>query len=198
LVFVATVLSVFAKEVVQFFTGAEFHRAYQVVPFIALSYVAYGMYFNFSTGVSLRKKTIYSSISVLLASLINLVANLLLIPTFGMLGAAWATLISFSALMIIILLFSNRFYPIPFQFARLAKILLLGVIVIVVGSNLNFPLVINLLSKILLLCFFVGAYLLSISTAPEKDRLRSLFQKLYEVRYNPRQLAKLFTHEMNL
>jgi O-antigen/teichoic acid export membrane protein len=47
---------------------------------------------------------------------------MLLIPRYGMMGAAWATLGGFVTLIAIELTVSQRFYPIPYQLGRFARL----------------------------------------------------------------------------
>ncbi len=53
----------------------------------------------------------------------NIGLNFLLIPPYGMLGAAWATLIAFTVQTTILVTIALRYYPIPYQWARMARLL---------------------------------------------------------------------------
>jgi len=198
LIFAAIFLSVFSKEVVFMLTGEEFHSAYIVVPFVSLSYVAYGMYFNFSTGVSLTKKTIYSSVSVLLASALNILLNFVLIAKYGLLGAAFSTLVSFWALAVLILFFSNKYYPIPYQFGKMAKILLLALAVLLLSSLADFQIWISILVKSVLMISFVLVLLkVEIFDEVERGKARKILSRLFESKFNPKLLFNLIARELD-
>ena len=192
LVFAALTLSIFSKEAVQILTGANFHSAYVIVPFIAFSYVAYGMYFNFATGVSIKKKTIFSMVATIVAGIVNILLNYFLIMKFAMLGAAISTLISFVLLMLLIYYFSNRVYHIDYQFKRMFKVLSLGVVMVFIGVILNLPLFINLIIKFgLIISFLIILYFIKFFTEEEMKKIKLIFKKLAQIWYNPKLIVKL-------
>ncbi|HOJ17306.1 MAG: oligosaccharide flippase family protein [Ignavibacteriales bacterium] len=69
------------------------------------------------------------------ALIINIILNILLIPIYGMLGAALATLISFllSAIYMVVLAQSNR--PLRFDFLKLGRLILLVIVVLLVSNR---------------------------------------------------------------
>ena len=67
-----------------------------------------------------RPVTTRSSPSLTAAA--NIAANFLLIPRFGTLGAAWATVLSYALMAGLGLFFSQRLFPIPFEWPRLLRV----------------------------------------------------------------------------
>jgi len=122
--FIALALSVLSKEVLHVMATPAFFNSYKVVPFIALSYVLYGCYYILTVGLSLEAKTMYIAAAVGAAAILNLGLNYLLIPRYGMMGAAAATLIAFLMLALVTFLASQRFYRIDYDWGRIAKICL--------------------------------------------------------------------------
>jgi peptidoglycan biosynthesis protein MviN/MurJ (putative lipid II flippase) len=57
-------------------------------------------------------------------SLINILLNLILIPTMGINGVSAATLISYVCLVVFSYLVSQRLYPIPLDWKRLGKVMI--------------------------------------------------------------------------
>jgi len=57
----ALALSIFSKEAITILTGDAFHSAYSVIPLIAFSYVFYGLFNNFGTGVSVTRSVMLTS-----------------------------------------------------------------------------------------------------------------------------------------
>lgn len=110
--FAALVLSVLSREVLMVMATPPFYGAYKVIPLIALSYVLYGCYFVLAAGLNLERKTKYLPFIVAVGAIINLGLNYLLIPSYGMMGAAVATVISYLILPIGSYFVSLRFYPI--------------------------------------------------------------------------------------
>lgn len=127
--FIALVLSCLSNEVLGLMATPAFHGAYKVIPLIALSYVIYGSYEVLSVGIGLMAKTKYSALIVAIAAIVNLGLNYLLIPDFGMMGAAGATLASYLLLAISSYLVSRRFYTVDYDWGRVAKIFFAAAIV---------------------------------------------------------------------
>ena len=128
LVLLAAGLSAVARDLVRLMTAPEFHAAAVVIPWVALGVVMQGTYQVTSVGLAITKRTKYYPIATGVAAVTSVSANLLLIPGFGMLGAAWANALSYSVLLIVATGFSQRFYRIGYEWGRLARIVGAGVI----------------------------------------------------------------------
>ncbi|MFQ5640960.1 MAG: oligosaccharide flippase family protein [bacterium] len=102
--------------------GERYWESTRIVPFILLSYILYGMYVNFVVGIHLEKKTKYLPIITGLGAVVNIAANLLLIPKFDMMGAAYAKPIAYVAMTMAMYFFAQRYYRIPYEFSRLVKL----------------------------------------------------------------------------
>jgi len=100
-----------------------FQRAAIVVPVIALAYLCEGLCYVGTIGIALQRRPIVRSAAVGVAALVNLALNVLLIPPYGMLGAAWATLIAFMLQTVILVTVALGYYPIPYQWGRFAQLL---------------------------------------------------------------------------
>ncbi len=127
--FVALALSVLSKEVLVVMTTPSFYGAYKVIPLIALSYVFYGCLYVLAVGYSLAKKTKYAPLIIGTGATANLGLNYLLIPDYGMVGAAVATVISYLLLPIGAFLVSRRYYPIKYEWSRVGKIFIAAALV---------------------------------------------------------------------
>lgn len=122
-------VSVFRIEIVTLIGSPEYMRASQVVPFILMSYLLQGVYYILSAGVTITDHTKAVPVIVGTGTLINTAANLILIPQYGIMGAAVATVISYAVLPIGMFLASQHYYYIPFEGHRLLKLsLVLGLL----------------------------------------------------------------------
>jgi O-antigen/teichoic acid export membrane protein len=124
--YVALGLSVLSPEAVRLLSQREaYWRAWQVVPLVALSYVLYGFYYQLAVGLNLEKKMKYIPVIVSTAAAVNLLLNYVLIPPWGMMGAAISTLASYSLLSVLAYFASRRFYPVAYEWGRLAQLLVI-------------------------------------------------------------------------
>ena len=85
-----------------------------------------GIYQLTSIGLAITKRTRYYPVATGIAAVASVTANVLLIPHFGVLGAAWANMISYGVLAAVATWFSQRFYPISYEWGRLARIVVGG------------------------------------------------------------------------
>ena len=92
------------------------------MPIVALAGLCEGLRYVVTIGIAYQKRPIIRSAAMGAAALVNVGLNVLLIPTYGMMGAAWATLAGFMVLIAVEFVVSRRFYPIPYQHARIAKL----------------------------------------------------------------------------
>ena len=86
-----------------------------------------GLYLVGSIGLVITKRTTRYPISTGIAAAASLAANMVLIPRFGMLGAAWANVIAYATLAGVTSAFSWQIYPIPYEWSRLVRIAAAGV-----------------------------------------------------------------------
>ena len=107
-----------------------------IISIVALSTVFSSIFTVFNLGMTLRRKTWLASIALLFSALLNICANLVLIPLYGAMGAAIATLIAYSALALVSYLFNQRIYPVPFQIPSFLIALITGLILYFVDYGL--------------------------------------------------------------
>jgi O-antigen/teichoic acid export membrane protein len=124
-----------APAVVRFFTTPQFHSAAAVTPWIALGVMFQGIYLVGSIGLVITKRTKVYPVSTGAAAGASVIANLLLIPRYGMLGAAWANAIAYATLATGTVGVSWYVYPIPYEWGRLLRVGVAGAVSYVIVSG---------------------------------------------------------------
>lgn len=137
--FAGLALSVLAKEALTIMATPRFYGAYAVVPLVALSYIFYGVRFMTSTGMSIRNKMGYMAPTVFGAAVLNLVLNYLLIPGYGMMGAAWATVIAYFALLVVHVIVNQHYMRIAYEYRRISRIALVSGLIYGVSLLIRTP-----------------------------------------------------------
>ena len=120
-----------------YFIGSAFWGGLNIVPIILLAYVFTGAYVNFVVGVYLEKKTKYLPYATGAGAVVNVLANLLLIPRFGIVGAAIATLLAYVVMAAGIYFPSQRLYHVSYEWGRLLRLVFAGGAVVIVFLNLQ-------------------------------------------------------------
>jgi O-antigen/teichoic acid export membrane protein len=114
-------VSLFSKEVIELAVAPAFHEAYRVVPWIAAALFFKSLNYAGNVGISLHRKVKYRPLILAVAAVVNISLNFLLIPTYGMMGAAIATLVSYFVQGVLRLIVSHHLYPVPYEYARLGR-----------------------------------------------------------------------------
>jgi len=129
-------VSVLRREILAVLATDRYAGAADVIPFLALATVLYGASRAFETGLQVAGDTRRLPLFVALAGLINAGLNMALIPGFGEVGAAWATVVTDVVLGALVLRESNRQFHLPFDLGATARILLAALTVFAAGELL--------------------------------------------------------------
>mgnify|MGYP001033400402 CR=1 FL=1 len=147
-------------------TGEQYFEGYKIVPFVTLGVLFLGLQARFQASFIFYKKTGYITFSIVAAGLLNLLLNILFIPSYGYFAAAVTTLISYAFLLFLMIILSRRFFVWKFPFRSLIKVIgasgVMGIFVYYVGNNLTSSVAINLILAIFigLLVYFLMLFLL--------------------------------------
>ncbi|HEY4389168.1 MAG TPA: lipopolysaccharide biosynthesis protein [Ktedonobacteraceae bacterium] len=169
LLFAAFGLSLLSTVILDTLFPVSYRAADPVVPIITLSTMLQGVWYIFMIGVNIRRKTILEFIYVVIAAVVNLLLNLFLIPWYGAVGAAVATLIAYILLTAVSYIVNQRIYPVGFEVGSFSFKLLVGVAIYVGSILLTYaqsPLIRWSVSIVALLVY--GAILLSLSGIPPR------------------------------
>lgn len=123
--------------------------ASSVVPLIVLSYLLYGLYVNLIVGAYLQSRTRVLPLVVGGAAVVNVVLNFALIPPYGMMGAAVATLVAYMVMVVFLHEALKRSYPIAYEWVRMLKIVIVSGTIYGAGGLLHPDrLMLNVLCKV--------------------------------------------------
>jgi O-antigen/teichoic acid export membrane protein len=96
---VVVLLLLFREQIVTLLAGDQFRGASRVVPLVAIGSCAYGLTQYAAVPLQLRQRTRLYGVLVFGAALANGILNVLLIPVWGLVGAAVATLVAYLVLL---------------------------------------------------------------------------------------------------
>jgi O-antigen/teichoic acid export membrane protein len=92
-----------------------------VISWTAVGVFLQGVYLLTSIGLNITKRTRYYPIATVTAASVNIVLNFLLIPSWGIIGAAWANAAGYAVQAGLGYMFSQRFYPVAYERGRIAR-----------------------------------------------------------------------------
>jgi O-antigen/teichoic acid export membrane protein len=130
-------MAILSKEILELLSTAKYLIAAPVIPWVVLSYLAYGMASLLNVGIVLRDKTKWLAPITCLSAGLNLLLNWLLIPGHGMMGAAWATLASYGVMALLTATVSLKLLWVDYEYGRLALIFALGALLYGLGVQID-------------------------------------------------------------
>lgn len=114
-------MSWFGKDIITVLATAKFKEAHVIIPYIILPLIFHGAYPMYAAGLFIAKKTKVLMYITVFSMFVNLLANILLIPYFGILGAAYATSIAYVAVIILLFATSNKYLKIKIEIVPALK-----------------------------------------------------------------------------
>jgi len=179
-------VSIFITDFVQFqfagysLIGSAYWSGLDIVPIILLAYLINGIYVIFSAGIYIEEKSFYVPFIAGAGALLNIIANLTLIPMIGIYGASIATLAAYVIMAAGYYIVTQKFYHIHYEWDKILKIFM-GVIL----SGLCYYFLIAedyylaLIEKIVLLtAFILYLYLFAV----DRNEIQLIKTKLKESR----------------
>ncbi len=106
-------------DIFKYFIGSNYHIGLKIVPIILIANVFFGLYYTMSVWYKILDKTIYAVRFSLIGAIVTVISNIILIPSKGYMGAAFATLICYFLMFILTTYYNQRIYPIPYDFKNM-------------------------------------------------------------------------------
>jgi O-antigen/teichoic acid export membrane protein len=126
-------LSLFAAEVVRVLTRADYGSVVPLLVWLSPAFLLIQMYI-FAPGAWIRRRMWWVAGTNVLIAVVALLLNWLLVPRFGLTGAAAATLLAALLHFVLSMLVSQAMYPVPHEWGRVAAVVLAGLVVTVAGA----------------------------------------------------------------
>jgi len=131
---VSTALALLSPWIVEWIAAPAFQSASRVVGPLSFAVVPFAGYVVVAIGVGRSRRTQFNWVVTGAAAAVNTVLNLVLIPPYGMMGAAIATIAAYVTIFVGMAWWAQRIYPVPYQWRRVATASLTAVALVVVGK----------------------------------------------------------------
>lgn len=136
----ALALGLLSPWIVHVLTTPDFFPASRVVAPLAFAAASFAGYIVISIGVGRARRTQFNWVVTGAAALLNVALNLILIPPYGMMGAAVATVAAYTLMFVGMAWWAQRAYPVPYQWRRVVTLGAAAVGLTVLGKALDVPL----------------------------------------------------------
>jgi O-antigen/teichoic acid export membrane protein len=104
--------------IIKYFIGEEFRAGLAVVPILLLANMCLGIFYNLSMWYKLTGQTRFGAYFAIFGGALTVVLLFVMIPRWGYMGAAWATLITYAAMMVVSFVSGQKNYPIPYKLSE--------------------------------------------------------------------------------
>ena len=141
----ALALGLLSPWLVELLAADAFASASRVVAPLAFAAVAFGAYIVIAIGLGRARRTQFNWVVTGAAAAVNVALNLILIPPYGMMGAAAATVAAYATMAVGMAWWSQRVYPVPYQWRRVATAAAVAVALVVTGKLLDLGLALSVL-----------------------------------------------------
>jgi O-antigen/teichoic acid export membrane protein len=125
-----------ASDVILVMLTPEYLAAAPVLPLVAVGMALQGVYLLTSIGLNLTSRTEFYPVATIAAAVIGLGGGAVLMPRFGVTGAAVALLLAYGTQTVVAYSFARRLYPIRYEHGRIARIVVSGVIAALTARSL--------------------------------------------------------------
>jgi O-antigen/teichoic acid export membrane protein len=171
----ALLIALFSRDLLRIMADPAFHPAYRFIPIVLAAQVLHHWSAYNNLGLKIQKTTTTFAWISLVSIVIVLALNWLLIPAFGIAGAAWATLIAYTARFLLINTYSQRAYRIDYDWPTLGRLYL------ILGTALGFRITLDpesILASIAMSAALMFAVILAVYRFVLSDRERLVVRGL--------------------
>ena len=158
---VATGLALLSPWLVDWIAAPAFAESSRVVGPLAFAVVIFAGYVVMVIGVGRARRTQFNWVVTGAAAIVNVALNLILIPRYGMMGAAAATIAAYATMFAGMTWWAQRIYPVPYQWRRVATAVAAGLALVAIGklAGGGLPVAVALSLAYPLLLLVAGFYL---------------------------------------
>ncbi len=132
--FVVTGMWLFSRWIVRALAAPKFFDSYEAIGLITTAVTLYALYMVMVVILGRTGRTEFNFPAAISALLVNVVLNLLLVPPLGIVGAGLALVASYLVVVALMYVLTQRLFPVPYQWGRLARVALTSALLVGVGE----------------------------------------------------------------
>ncbi len=132
--FVVTGMWLFSRWIVRALAASEFFDSYEAIGLISTAVTLYALYMVLVVILGRTGRTEFNFPATLAALAANVALNLLLVPPLGIVGAGLALVASYLVVLALMYGFTQRLFPVPYEWGRLARVVLASAALVALGE----------------------------------------------------------------
>ena len=134
--FVVTGMWLFARWIARTLAAPEFFQSWEAVGLISTAVTLYALYMVLVVILGRTGRTEFNFPAAAGALATNVVLNLILVPSLEIVGAGIALVASYLVVLALMYGFTQRLFPVPYQWGRLARVVFASAALVAVGELL--------------------------------------------------------------
>ena len=132
--FVVTGMWLFSRWIARLLTAPEFFASYEAVGLVSTAVTLYAVYLVLVVILGRTGRTKFNLPATLAALVVNIALNLALVPSLGIVGAGLALVASYLVVLALMYAFTERLFPVPYEWGRLLRIVLASAALVGLGE----------------------------------------------------------------
>ncbi|HEY2716593.1 MAG TPA: oligosaccharide flippase family protein [Solirubrobacterales bacterium] len=132
--FVVIGMWLYSRWIVRALAAPKFFDSYEVIGLIAAAVTLYALYMVMVVILGRTGRTEFNLPAAIAALVTNVVLNLVLVPPLGIVGAALALVASYLVVTVLMYVFTQRLFPVPYQWGRLARVVAAAAVLVGLGE----------------------------------------------------------------
>lgn len=117
------------------FINPEYWEGMTIIPIVMVAYFFNGVFINMAAGLHITKRTGFFPLATGIAALVSVVATWFLVPSYGIIGAAWAKVVAYLISAIMLYVFAQRVYPMKYEWGKVSSLIGLVVLTYWIGTT---------------------------------------------------------------
>jgi O-antigen/teichoic acid export membrane protein len=134
--FVVTGMWLLSRWLVRALAAPEFFGSYKVIGLLATAATLYALYMVLVVILGRTGRTEFNFPATGAALAANIVLNLALVPPLGIVGAGIALVASYIVVLALMYVFTQRLFPVPYEWGRLLRVLTVSTVLVGLGELL--------------------------------------------------------------
>jgi O-antigen/teichoic acid export membrane protein len=134
--FVVVGMWLFSRWIVRALAAPQFFDSYQAVGLISTAVTLYALYMVLVVILGRTGRTEFNFPATIAALVVNVGLNLALVPPFGIAGAGAALVASYLVVVALMYGFTQRLFPVPYEWGRLTRVVLAATGLVLLGELL--------------------------------------------------------------
>jgi len=134
--FVVTGMWLFSRWIARVLAAPEFFDSYEAIGLIATGVTLYALYMVLVVILGRTGRTEFNFPATAAALVANVALNVALVPPLGIVGAGLALVASYVIVVGLMYVFTQRLFPVPYEWARLARVLFVSAALVLLGELL--------------------------------------------------------------